>query len=120
MTPDQSIHLEASLARRGYKLYTSCLIGNEDRAWFKSFGIHPDADGDPEPEYQIAWRMWDYTDADPDTPDEAAVWLTVTMLPNLPTGRIDVDISHQVYIPNIADTEALLSAIHQTIKRHLQ
>lgn len=60
MTPQQTQHLESALEKRGYKLYTNCLVSNETRAWFKSFGVHTDEYGNRDNDYQIAFRIYDW------------------------------------------------------------
>lgn len=119
MTPDQLTRLEAELARRGYKKWTNCLIGKEDYAWFKSFGIHKDADGDLDRDYQIAFRITDWMSRDPrDRPERASVGVTVTMLPSGLNNRIDVDYSLQLEVPDIDLCERMFQEMYDVIKKY--
>lgn len=62
MTIQQLQTLEAELQKRGYKKWTCCLTDDESWAWFKSFDKEKDDDGEIVSGFQIAFRVWDYTE----------------------------------------------------------
>ena len=61
MTVKQLKKIEAELERHGYKKYTTHLTSTESWAWFKSFGVEKDEDGEIVNGYQIAFRVWDFS-----------------------------------------------------------
>lgn len=54
MTANELKAIETELQKRGYKKLTVTLTSQEDYGWFKTFG---DKDND----YQIEFRVWDWT-----------------------------------------------------------
>lgn len=122
MTTDQLKHLEADLARRGYKLYTSkrFYVHKEDRAWFKSFGEHEDPDGEREIDYQIAFRIYEMQRRHPelDMPEQSHIWLTASMLPELNRTRLDCDWQMQVEVPDIDLCERIFKDMFEVIRKY--
>lgn len=120
MTPTQATRLEADLKRRGYKLYTNCLIGREDRAWFKSFGVHLDEYGDRDNDYQIAFRIWECENHynGHDFHPNAKIWITVTMIPSNLDNRIDLDYSLQLDVPDIDLCEKMMQEVYEVTKKY--
>lgn len=60
MTTKEAKDLESLLASKGYKYSDKCLTSSEDYAYFKSFDITYDEDGDRNVGYQVAFRFWDW------------------------------------------------------------
>lgn len=120
MTLSQLNHLEADLEKRGYKKWTNYLIGKEDYAWFKSFGVHTDKNGDSDNDYQIAFRVWNCENhyAGHDFYPNAKIWITVTMLPSNLNDRIDVDYSLQLDIPDISMCERMFEEMFGVVKKY--
>lgn len=61
MTPDELQTIEAELQKRGYRKWTTCLTSTESWAWFKTFHKIRDKYGEVVDNYQVAFRVWDYT-----------------------------------------------------------
>lgn len=60
MTTKEAKDLESLLESKGYKYSDKCLTSSEDYAYFKSFDITYDEDGDRNVGYQVAFRFWDW------------------------------------------------------------
>lgn len=63
MTTQQLQVLEAELAERGYRKWTRCLTSTESWSWFKTFEKEENEDGCVVSGYQIAFRVWDNSEA---------------------------------------------------------
>lgn len=119
MTPDQLKQLDAALEQRGYSKFKTCLLGKEDYAWFKSFGLHKDEYGDTEADYQISFQIFDWRGKEINPPEQSMIWLTVSMIPcNLPDS-IQCDYSLQLDVPEIDLAERMMADFYETAKRHL-
>lgn len=122
MTSKQLEKLEADLQKRGYKKWTTCLVGREDYDWFKSFGEHKDEDGDTTCDYQIAFRIFQwcrkYDNFYP--PKGSEVWLTVTMIPTTFDNRLDCDYSLQIDVPDIDMCEDMMRKLFEAAKPFLK
>lgn len=120
MTPTQLTDLEARLTERGYKKWTKCLVGREDYAYFKSFGLHKDKYGNEECDYQMVFRAYDHRKRYPHfTPtEESEIWLTVTMLLSTDANRLDCDYSLQLDVPDIDMCEKMFAEIFETAKKY--
>lgn len=122
MTPKQLKSLEVELEKRGYKKWTQCLVGREDFAWAKSFGVHEDKYGDTTNDYQLFFRFTDwrgkYDHFNP--PKGSEVWLTVTMIPTELDNRLDCDYSLQVDTPDVDMCEAMMNEFFETAKRYIK
>lgn len=64
MTSKELKAIEAELERRGYRKYTHPLTSSESWAWFKNFDKEEDEEGRVISGYQVAFRVWDFTDYD--------------------------------------------------------
>lgn len=120
MTSTQLTKLEAELERRGYKKWTTCLIGREDYDWVKQFGVHPDEDGDRVCDYQIAFRVYDWRKCkDLNMPKQSEIGVTVTMIPINLDHRLDFDYSLQTEVPDVSLCEAMMKDLYETAKKHI-
>ncbi len=61
MTTKELKEIEAELKKKGYKKFTCNLTSNESYAWFKTFK-ETNKHGDIVKGYQIAFRVWDFTE----------------------------------------------------------
>ncbi len=69
MTSKELKAIEAELERRGYRKYTHPLTLSESGAWFKNFDKEEDEEERVISGYQVAFRVWDFTNYDhPPTP----------------------------------------------------
>ena len=66
--------IEAELERRGYRKYTHPLTLSESWAWFKNFDKEEDEEGRVISGYQVAFRVWDFTNYDHPHPYGVDVW----------------------------------------------
>lgn len=66
--------IEAELERRGYRKYTHSLTSSESWAWFKNFDKEEDEEGRVISGYQVAFRVWDFTNYDRVHPYGFDVW----------------------------------------------
>lgn len=75
MTSKELKAIEAELERRGYRKYTHPLTSSESWAWFKNFGKEEeDEEGRVISGYQVAFRVWDFTNYDRTHPYDIDVW----------------------------------------------
>lgn len=124
MTPTQLKTLEAELQKRGYKKWTHSLVGRENHAWIKSFGIHKDKYGDTTNDYQIFFRIFDWRkrpNFSPEAfPSGSEIWITVTMIPTELDNRLDCDYSMQLDVPGIDVCEAMMAEVFEVAKKWIK
>lgn len=121
MTSLELKNLEAELIKRGYKKWTTCLVGREDYAWFKSFNEHKDNDGDTTCDYQIAFRIYDFRSRY-DTfsqSERSGIWVTVTMVPTNLDNRLDCDYSLRVDVPDVETCEKMMAEFYVVAKKYI-
>lgn len=118
MTLAQLTILEALLENRGYRKWTNAKVGNEDYDWFKTVPMTSDPYDDPAAGYQMAFRVWDWTEY-PDSLrpeyEEYGVEFWASLLGS--DGRIELNASWRP-IRDVAAFERMAAEFYELTKRH--